>query len=65
MPELVADEMRRTRLDFSEDKTRLDELFGREPLTITQMQNRLWAHIEDNHIVVNGKGNPATRNGKG
>ena len=54
MAETVVDEMKRTRLDFAPDSTPLNSLFGREPITIAQMHARLWSHIEDNRLVVNG-----------
>jgi hypothetical protein len=59
---LIPDQMKRTRLDFGSDNTPLNKLFGTQPLTIAQMQSRLWTHIENRKIVVNGHG--AQKSGK-
>ena len=40
------------RLDFGGDDTRMKEVFGSTRITLSEMQNRLWTHIERKQILI-------------
>ncbi|MBV8798612.1 MAG: hypothetical protein JO208_02210 [Alphaproteobacteria bacterium] len=40
------------RLDFAHDDTTLKEVFGTSRLTLSEMQKKLWTHIEKKKILV-------------